>query len=175
MSLHDGFLRSDIWPSGKFYRLAPKNKRCALPPWGFCIALTAWMMAGCGTPHATLQFTAPANVTAGTPFTVTVTVLYQGKIDTVINSPVHFTSSDTASGVSLPGDYSFVAGDNGVHTFSNGVTLQTAGSQTVTATDASSITGSASVNVVAPAPATHFSVSAPASATTPMSSFEVTL
>src|SRR5207253_2740321 len=65
-----------------------------------------------------------------------------------------------------PADYTFVAGDNGVHTFTNGVTFVTAGNQTVTATDTAtaSITGSATVAVTA-ATATHHSVSAPATAT----------
>ena len=45
----------------------------------------------------------------------------------------------------LPADYTFVAGDNGVHTFSS-VTLETAGIQSITATDivTSTITGSQS-------------------------------
>src|SRR5262249_33102547 len=48
---------------------------------------------------------------------------------------VHFTSSDSGNGSSVPADYPFVAGDNGVHTFSGGVTFVTAGRQTVTAAD----------------------------------------
>jgi hypothetical protein len=87
------------------------------------------MMAGCGTPHATLQFTAPASVTVGTPFTVTVTVLYGGKIDTVVNTPIHFTSSDPAA--ILPTNYSFTPSDAGAHTFTNGFVLMTPGSQTI--------------------------------------------
>ena len=35
----------------------------------------------------------------------------------------------------LPGDFAFGASDNGTHTFTGGVTLKTAGSRTVTATD----------------------------------------
>ncbi|MEI6046402.1 MAG: hypothetical protein WCS37_18785, partial [Chloroflexota bacterium] len=52
------------------------------------------------------------------------------------------TSSDTAA--ALPANYTFVAGDNGVHSFS--VTFHGAGMQTVTATDTttSSITGTSS-------------------------------
>jgi hypothetical protein len=87
------------------------------------------MMVGCATPHATLQFIAPGNVTAGTPFTVTVTVLYGGKPDTVINSPLHFTSSDPAA--VLPGNYYFTAADAGSHTWTNAFVLTTSGSQTV--------------------------------------------
>jgi hypothetical protein len=56
---------------------------------------------------------------------------------------VHFTSSDTKA--VLPGDYTFVAGDHGSHFFT--VTFNTAGPQTLTATDTvtSSITGQTQV------------------------------
>src|SRR5262249_47387100 len=63
----------------------------------------------------------------------------------------------------LPAEYTFVASDNGVHTFSNGVTLLTAGTQTITATDADSgITGSVTI-IVSPSvpPVDHFVLSAP--------------
>jgi len=130
VSLNDGFLRLNIWPFRTSERLAQDNSRSlSLRWWGLCVALTAWMMTSCATPHATLQFTAPANVTAGTPFTVTVTVLYQGKPDTVINSPVHFTSSDPAA--ALPGNYYFTASDAGSHTFTNAFVLATPDSQTI--------------------------------------------
>ncbi len=46
---------------------------------------------------------------------------------------MHFTSTDGAA--SLPANYTFVAGDSGVHTFTNAYTLKTVGSQTITATD----------------------------------------
>lgn len=128
MSLNDGFLRLNIWPFRKSESLAEDNS-WSLPWWGLCVALTAWMMAGCATPHATLQFAAPAQATTGTPFTLTVTVLYQGKPDTVINSPVHFTSSDPAA--ALPANYYFTASDAGSHTFTNAFVLVTPGSQTI--------------------------------------------
>jgi hypothetical protein len=51
----------------------------------------------------------------------------------------------------LPADYTFTTGaggDNGVHTFSGGVTLVTLGDQTLTVTDnVSSITGSLTITV----------------------------
>jgi hypothetical protein len=112
-----------------------------------CAALSSLMMFGCGTTHATLQFTAPTAVTSGIPFTVTVTVLYQGKPDTVINSPVHFTSSDPAA--VLPGDYYFTPTDAGSHTWPNGFILMTPGSQTISGEiiDATGINGSANITV----------------------------
>ena len=69
-------------------------------------------------------------------FSVTVTAMDQfGNTATGYTGTVHFTSSDGAVGVILPGDYTFTGGDAGVHTFSSAVTLVTTGGQTVTATD----------------------------------------
>ena len=82
---------------------------------------------------------------------------------------VHFTSSSAGT---LPADYTFVGGDSGAHTFS--VTLTSTGAQTITATDtSSSITGTANTTVGA-APATHFSVTAPANVTSGVA-FNVTV
>ena len=73
---------------------------------------------------------APAgNEATGTAFTVTVTAVdSSGNTVTGYTGKVHFTSTDAAA--VLPADYTFVAADNGVHTFN--VTLKTAGSQTIT-------------------------------------------
>ena len=56
--------------------------------------------------------------------------------------------------------------DNGVHTFTAGVTLKTAGIQTVTVSDTSNglVLGASGTVTVTPATATHFVISAPASA-----------
>src|SRR6266851_4312979 len=102
--------------------------------------------------------TAPASATAGSAFSITVTALTASNTTaTSYTGTVHFTSSDGAALV--PADYTFTAGDAGVHTFSNGVTLKTAGGKTVAATDktTSSITGSASLTVN-PAATNHFQV-----------------
>jgi hypothetical protein len=99
---------------------------------------------------STLVLSAPASVTKGSPFTVTVKAKDPyGNTATGYRGTVHFTSSDTSAGVKLPSDYTFTAGDGGAHTFTNGFTLVTVGTQTVTATDkvTGSITGQASVNV----------------------------
>ncbi len=93
----------------------------------------------------------PSTDTAGTSFSITVTALSSS--NTVVTSyagTVDFSSSDSlavADGF-LPADYTFTSSDQGVHTFT--VTLATAGSQSVTATDAtnSSLLGSTSVTVV---------------------------
>ena len=80
---------------------------------------------------------------AGTPFSITVTAKdASGNTVTSYTGTVHFSSSDSGVGVTLPSNYVFQAGDSGVKSFS--VTLVTAGTQSVTATDTvtSSITGS---------------------------------
>ena len=126
---------------------------------------------------STLVVTAPASATAGAAFSVTVTAKDPyGNTATGYTGTVHFTSSDSQTGVILPANYTFTAADAGVHTFTNGVTLETAGNQTVTATDTStsSITGSATVTVASAAQVTHLNVSAPTSATAGQS-FSVTV
>ena len=101
---------------------------------------------GCGM-QATLYISAPSNVAAGSPFTVTVTAMVGGNRDRVINSVVHFTTSDGAA--LFPTYYQFTANDAGSHTFPNRFTLMTAGSQTLTATivDASALTATANITV----------------------------
>src|SRR5690348_16410520 len=97
---------------------------------GPLLMLSATLISlGCATAHAILSFRAPSEATAGTPFTVTVDVRYQGKSDTVINSAIHFTSSDPAA--ILPPDYYFTPADAGSHTWTNGFTLSTSGKQTI--------------------------------------------
>ena len=90
----------------------------------------------------------PPTVTAGVPAAITVTA-QDGSNNTVAayRGTVHVTSADPQA--VLPADYTFTAGDNGVHTFPGGATLKTAGTQSVTATDISngSITGVQSVSV----------------------------
>jgi hypothetical protein len=98
------------------------------------------------------KITAPTSVKAGTAFTITVQALdAYGNRATSYRGTVHFSSSDGSA--SLPGDYTFLPGDNGKHTFS--VTLKTTGSQKITATDTvnGSIKGKAAVTVTAPAAA----------------------
>jgi len=86
--------------------------------------------------------TAPGTAISGSPFSITVTALDQlGDTATGYTGTVHFTSTDSAA--TLPADYTFTGGDAGTHTFTLTITLNTAGAQTITATDpgTSSITG----------------------------------
>ena len=89
-----------------------------------------------------------ANVTAGTPFAVTVTA-QDGTNATLpgYTGTIHFSSSDPGAPV-LPGNYTFVGSDGGTHTFP-AVTLKTAGSQTLGVSDvaATGKVGSVSITV----------------------------
>lgn len=78
-------------------------------------------------------------ITKGTPSNVTITAYdtYENTATGYLGT-VHFTSTDTAA--TLPGDYEFQAGDNGVHIFAGGVTFQTVGQHSVTATDTTDAT-----------------------------------
>jgi hypothetical protein len=89
-------------------------------------------------------------VTAKDPF---------GNTATSYRGTVHFTSSDSAAG--LPANYTFVAADNGVHTFS--ATFHATGTQSITATDTvtSSIRGTQSGIVVNPAAGIKLRISIP--------------
>ena len=94
---------------------------------------------------------------AGTAQTLTVEAEDQyGNEATDYTGTVHFTSTDLQAG--LPADYAFTIADGGHHTFTNGVTLKTVGSQTVTATDTvtGSITGTSPSVIVTAAAASHF-------------------
>jgi uncharacterized delta-60 repeat protein len=98
-----------------------------------------------------------ATATAGQTGTITVTAMNNGTIDAAYAGTVHFTSSDPQA--VLPSATQLT---NGSGSFS--VTLKTAGVQSITAADISSgITGSESGITIIAGPATHFSLSAPAS------------
>jgi hypothetical protein len=101
--------------------------------------------------------TAPATVTAGTPFDLTVKAVDPfGQVARGYTGTVTFSSTDPNPAAVLPAAYPFTLGDAGQHTFPGGVTLLTAGSRAVSAADAvtGSITGGASVSVN-PAAADH--------------------
>ena len=150
-----GFVLLDTRFSGKSVR---RGSGCALAAqrlWALSAALAGLITFGCGT-HATLYLRAPSTAISGSSFTVTVTAMVGQSRDTVINSSIRFTSSDSAA--ILPPIYLFTANDAGSHTFTNGVTLMTAGSQriTVTVIGAPAITATANVTVSATNTATQF-------------------
>jgi len=95
--------------------------------------LNQCVSAGC---HPGFQLNQPSTANAGTPFNFTLTALNpSGGLGTDISyvGTVHFTSSDTASGVVLPSNFTFTPSDQGTANFS--ATLQSTGAQTITATD----------------------------------------
>lgn len=101
-----------------------------------------------------LAITAPATATTGAPFTIAVTAYDPyNNVATGYRGTVHFTGSDSKAW--LPANCSFVASDNGSHTFGNSVKLMTSGMQTITAMDVNnhSITGTATVQASPTPPA----------------------
>jgi hypothetical protein len=116
----------------------------------FFTFLLAFLALSCGTPgHAILMLEAPPTVVSGMPFSATVTAMYRGKRDTIIDGPIHFTTTDKA--VILPTLYQFTIADAGQHTFNN-LVLLTPGMQTVTVSDydATPIAGSVNIMVTPP-------------------------
>jgi hypothetical protein len=124
---------------------------------------------GC-SPATHFSVTAPASATAGVSFSFTVTALTAANTTaTGYSGAVHFTSSD-ALGV-LPANTTLVKHG---HVLGD---AQTAGNQTITATDTitASITGTSGTIAVGSGPATHFTVNAPAVANTGVAfSFTIT-
>ncbi len=140
--------------------------------------LSLCLLSACGggantppPPPAThFSVTAPASATAGTAVSFMVTALDASNNPvTSFSGTAHFTSTDALA--ALPANSKLT---NGTGSFS--ATLKTVGSQTLTATDSAepSIAGTSnSINVSTSAP-THFSVTAPASAT-PATAFNFTV
>jgi len=99
------------------------------------------------TPAALKNFTVTGitNLTAGNLNSPVVTAydLYDN-IKTDYTGRVHFSSTDSQA--VLPADYTYQPADNGAHTFTNGVQLKTANSQTVTVADGTK-TGSQTVTI----------------------------
>ena len=96
----------------------------------------------------------PSPYAMGSTQSVTVTAKDAGgDVATWYRGAIHFTSSDSSA--VLPTDYAFIATDAGTHTLS--VTLRTAGTQSVTATDGS-VTGNQSGIVVIYAAATYHAI-----------------
>jgi len=120
---------------------------------------------------AALSITASSsNPTAGTPFNITVNAVdaYNNVAPSYIGT-VHFTSSDSQA--TLPGNTTLT---NGTGSFA--VTLKTAGSQTISATDTvtASITGGSNPITVNAGPLTALAVQAPSAVTTGIA-FSVTV
>jgi len=110
------------------------------------------------------------------PFTIVLSALDQyNNVATGYTGTVTFSTSDTGSSPSptLPGTYTFTAGDNSVHVFANAATLVTPGLQTISATD-TTISGTSDVSVTGTL-ATHFAILPASTAETTGSAFAVTV
>jgi hypothetical protein len=102
------------------------------------------------------RLVAPAEVTAGQPFAVTVVALDgAGNTASTYTGTVHFSSTDPEA--ALPDDYTFAPSDGGMASFL--VTLQTEGSQQLQVNDVM-LTGFKATATVAVDPATAPGVSA---------------
>jgi hypothetical protein len=113
----------------------------------------------------TLAVSAPSTATAGGSFSVTVTARTSGgTADSGYLGTVHFTSTDGQA--VLPANYTFTASDKGSHTFT--VTLKTAATETITATDTSgsAAAGTSAAIAVSPAAASQFVISGLSSSAT---------
>jgi hypothetical protein len=107
---------------------------------------------------------APTLTTAGKSFSITVTAENSdGSTATGFTGTIHFTSSDPKA--TLPSNYTFVAGDQGFHTFT-GVILDKAGTRYLVVNDTlnPSFGGSAAIKVKQAALA-QFGITAPKTAT----------
>ncbi|MCE9560778.1 MAG: VCBS repeat-containing protein [Planctomycetes bacterium] len=123
-------------------------------------AITGTMSSDATPPVASLfAITGFPATTAGVANAVTVTVRDTiGQIATGYTGTVYFSSSDAQAG--LPASYTFTAADAGVHTFT--ATLRTAGTQSITARDATgTLTGTEVGIAVSPAAFAGFRLSVP--------------
>jgi hypothetical protein len=148
---------TSFWAANEY---AETTSDITVPNWG------TWIAHFNVSPTAHMAISAPTSATSGSPFSITVTARNaNGTTNTGYRGTVHFTSTDGMP--TLPPDYTFTAADNGVHTFTNAVTLRTVGTQTVTATDSvNHVAGSANVTVNPTAAASMFAVAGFVSPTT---------
>ena len=101
-------------------------------------------------PGAAAQFiiSAPASVTAGTAFSLTVKVEdAYGNVVTNYTGTIHFSSTDAKA--TLASNYTFTTSDKGVHTFA-GLVLRIKGYRKITITDThnGALVGSVLINVL---------------------------
>ena len=130
-------------------------------PTGSTATATLAVTAGPATKFVVSGY--PTSITAGTVGTATVTAYdASNNVATGYTGTVHLTASDSSA--TIPANYTFGSGDAGAHVFS--VTLKTAGTQSITATDTvtASITGSQTGITVNPGAATSLSITSPTSA-----------
>jgi hypothetical protein len=87
-------------------------------------------------PAAGFQISAPAHVTSGAAFDVTIIAVDPyGNLATSYRGTVTFSVTDPDPAVVLPADYTFTDNDQGAHHFTGEFTLITPGTWTLTAAD----------------------------------------
>ncbi len=104
-----------------------------------------------------LAISAPTSLDVGAAGTLTVTGMDQyGHVFTGYNGTVHFSTNATVGEYSLPADYTFLAGDNGVKAFS--VSFSTDGTFYINVTDVYNVTayGNVSLQVMPSMPEIHY-------------------
>ena len=100
---------------------------------------------GCALGPVYFTVATPSTATPGNAFSLTLTTKNSANATLAgYRGTVHLTSTDSSA--TLPADYTFVAADSGIHTFS-GVVLRTTGNQTV------SVNGSVSTGFKGTSPA----------------------
>jgi hypothetical protein len=120
---------------------------------------------------AKFVFAAPASVTAGTPFSFTITSVDKfGNVETGYTGTVHFTASTVDTQAVLAADYIFTAADAGTHAFSATLfrtkSLLSPTTPSLTAADATAhVSTSTSMNVLALGPNSLTLVGGPNGAT----------
>ena len=118
-----------------------------------------------GANHLVVKI--PSTATASVSFSMTIIAedAFNNTATTYLGT-VDFTTTDQNNLVQLPAPFTFISADNGVATFTGGVTLYTSNNQVITAQDAntSSIVGISTVTV-SPSNASHFTVSTVSSTT----------
>ncbi|MBS2021660.1 MAG: hypothetical protein JST92_04575, partial [Deltaproteobacteria bacterium] len=113
----------------------------------------------------------PSDVTAGAAQQFTLSAVdAQGHTLTTYRGVAHFTSTDARA--TLPADYTFTSLDSGAHTFTTGVAFETAGTQTLTATDDGQLTVTSGGVLVSPAAAASLTLT---SATSTVAGLPVSL
>ncbi len=107
------------------------------------------------------QVSAPSATTAGAALPLTLSAVdANGNVVSDFTGNVHLTTTDPRmSGLT----FTFTAADAGTHTFASGVSLYTAGSQTISIAGPAALAGSASINVNSAA-ASRFVITADATA-----------
>ncbi|EKE00212.1 MAG: hypothetical protein ACD_22C00076G0008, partial [uncultured bacterium] len=101
-----------------------------------------WVVSGLtgtggeGIPDTTSLDMVISDTSVETGDTISVTITAQDELgDTDVNYVGTVEFSSTSGDVTLPSNYTFTAGDAGVHTFTDGVTFNEAGTFTLTITD----------------------------------------